>query len=433
MERKRFASTVELTETYSAVTRALELHSKQEDKAFDGGIFHYTSTEVLDKILSTACFWASNLYYVNDAQEYLEGLRRLEEALSDVRDKNPVMWNCLRELRREHPNAWEGLYTISFSRTEDSLQNWITYAKESGVCIEMDVRTVTGDGEDISPLLLKQKPHSGDAIRPIKASNCFHQILYNNTLNYDLISQAFRACSAAKLDKSEALEDEFQWKENRLFLKRFLRLLASYHKQEGFNGEREVRLSFFPLSADEDLCADINDPAQSEAEIKYLCQRSGILRPYLEIYFFDWLNNKDACPITAITVGPGGHQQTVFDSVVHRLQYGICKLWTFDREKKETLLKRFLEGCLPQIQKKEDQERIIPTMAREWADRAGFFVKTCEVEGKSVSVELSEDPPHTSLCDISEKDEEPLAALLRDNYLSTQGVWVKKSKIPYIF
>ncbi len=432
MERKWFASTVELTETYSAVTRALERHSQQEDNTFDGDIFHYTSTEVLDKILSTACFWASNLYYVNDAQEYLEGLRRLEEALPDVQDKNPIMWNCLRELRREHPNAWEGLYTISFSRTEDSLQNWITYAKESGVCIEMDVPTVIGDGKDISSLLLKQKPHSGDAIRPIKTSNCFHQILYSGCLDYGLISWAFRACYDAKLDRPETQEKDFPWKENKLFLKRFLRLLASYHKQEGFNGEREVRLSFFPLSADEALCSDINDPAQSEAEIKYLRQRNGILRPYLEIYFFDWLNNKEACPITAITVGPGGHQQTVFDSVVHRLQYGICKLWTFDREKKETLLKRFLEGCLPQIQK-EEQEHMIRLLAREWADRAGFFLKSCDVKAKNVFVELSEGPPHSSLCDISEEDEEPLAALLRDNYLSTQGVWVKKSKIPYIF
>lgn len=432
MKRKRFSSTVELAETYSALTRALSRFSKPKDEEQRGGVYHYTSTEVLDKILSTACFWASNLYYLNDAQEYQEGLHRLEATLSASQGKNRVMWECLQELLGESPNTWEGLYTISFSRVEDSLQNWITYAKESGVCIEFDASVITGYGKDVSTLLLKQKPHNGDSIRPIKASSCFHQILYDSSLDYDSISKAFRSCYDAKYDKAKTQETEFNWEENRLFLKRFLQLLASYHKQDGFYGEREVRLSFFPLSADDSLCSDMDDPSKSEVEIKYFRQGSGVLRPYIEIFFFDLLNDNEACPITAITVGPGGHQQMVFDSIVHRLQYGICKLWSYDCEKKKELLKRYLEGCLHQIEEGE-RPHIIEALAKEWADRAGYSVRSCTVENEVVSVTLSEELSNVSSCDISEEEKRVLARLLRDNYFSTQGVWVKKSKIPYIF
>lgn len=419
---------VELVEAYHALSEALSGSSEPEETS---SVYHYTSTQVLDKILSTACFWASNIYYLNDAQEYLEGLNRLTDIIKSSDSPNKTMLECLQELRTEAPGTWEGLYTISFSLQSDSLQNWITYAKESGVCIELDWQIMTDENSD---LLLKERARCGDVIRPISCTRCLHRIRYSENLTYKEICSAFISCYAAAKDKAKTETEEFPWDANRSYLKRFLQLLASYHKQSGFDGEKEMRLSFFPLSADEDL-SNCLDSKQNEAEIKYFRQNNGVLRPYLEIYFYCMTHDKNVCPITGITVGPGGHQQTVFDSIVHRLQYGICKLWEYDRDKKASLLKHYLEGCLnTQEGTTVKPEELTRALAEEWAARAGYSVLTCDVNvEKTVTVELGDRFDSLNPYHPRESIKNTLAKLSREHYLSPQGIWVKKSKIPYIF
>ena len=51
-------------------------------KEFDG-IYHYTSTEVLDSLLTEATFWASNLYYLNDSSEYQTGIIFLKNIFAE--------------------------------------------------------------------------------------------------------------------------------------------------------------------------------------------------------------------------------------------------------------------------------------------------------------------------------------------------------------
>lgn len=428
MNDKRFSSMVELTEAYYALSEAL---NKASEPKMISSIYHYTSTEVLNKILSTACFWASNIYYLNDAQEYLEGLNRLTNIIKNSSPPNETMLECLRELRTEAPGAWEGLYTISFSLQPDSLQNWITYAKESGVCIEMDWQIMTNAS---SGLLLKERARRGDMIRPINCSHCLHRIRYDENLTNEEIGSAFISCYTAAKNKAGMDTENFPWDSNRPYLKRFLQLLASYHKQSGFNGEKEIRLSFFPLSADEDL-SDCPDPIQNEAEIKYFRQSNGVLRPYLEIYFYCMAEDANACPITGITVGPGGHQQAVFDSIVHRLQYGACRLWKYDRDKKACLLEHYLEGCLNTREGTTTElEKLARALAEEWAVRAGYSVQNCKVSAeKTVSIKLVDRHGGANLHQPSESMKATLAELAREHYFSPQGIWVKKSKIPYIF
>ena len=435
MNDKRFTSTTALTETYTALDNVLHLSGAfpAENKP---SIFHYTSTEVLDKILSNACFWASNIYYLNDAQEYREGLRRLKKVVEGAPAHNTVMRECLEELLEESPNAWEGLYTISFSLQEDSLQNWITYAKESGVCIELD-RRIMAEQSTVPPVLrLEQEPRGDGFIRPIDCAKCFHPVDYQNKLSYETISRAFQACYAVTQDIAQKAEEEFPWEENRLFLKRFLRLLATYHKQQGFYGEHEARLSFFPLSADEDLVTEPpnGDFSLNETDIKYFRQSSGVLRPYLEIYFLRLPEGIHACPITSVTVGPGGHQQAVFDSLVHRLEYGVCKLWKFSDKEKENLLKRYLDGCLSTLDSLSPDERLktARALAQKWAFSAGYVVKSCEVTS-DVAVRLCADSAPPRPDEVPKEIRPILSRLSLDHYLSPHGVWVKKSKISYIF
>ena len=94
---------------------------------------HYTSTEVLDAILKTSTFRASHLLYLNDSSELISGLERLKN-LKDI-NKFSAIREVVDSISIER---LPGPFSISFCSESDLLHQWITYAKESGVCIVLD-------------------------------------------------------------------------------------------------------------------------------------------------------------------------------------------------------------------------------------------------------------------------------------------------------
>lgn len=438
MRHEAFACSESLNGCYSAlgdVFRRAEIPPK---------IFHYTSAEVLDKILSNACFRATNLYYLNDSKEYLQGLNDLMAAANATAEKNPVIEECIDELRHSGCNTWEGLYTISFSTEGDNLQHWITYAKESGVCIQLDSdimarRSLGGDTHGEQRLLLLQKGAKGTPVGSISCGNSLNPIAYNDHLKLDELENAFINYHNSNYGNASAEpEQESFWRENKPALKRFLQLAASFRKTKDFSGEHEVRLSFFPLAEAPD---DVSD-APEEVEIKYHCMPSGALRPYIDIFFFSVPERTYGCPIRSITIGPGGHQQVVFDSTIHRLKYGNCRLWNFGPRKKAEFLDEYINLCSAFAQNllidnyatpdtsHQIIEELMNYLREEWAYRAGYHV-TVDDTGRC-SLEKREKTSCPSLGDNAIL-KRVLSQVFNNYYLSVEGILVKKSDCSYIF
>ena len=97
--------------TINAIHKAL-LELRQE-KAQPNDLFHYTSVTVLDSVLEHAQLWASNIFYLNDAEEYYRGISFLLGKYDSAKYKN--VKQIIEEIRNENGFSSEGVFSISFS------------------------------------------------------------------------------------------------------------------------------------------------------------------------------------------------------------------------------------------------------------------------------------------------------------------------------
>lgn len=421
-------------------------------------VYHYTSTEVLDKILDSATFWASNLYYLNDSSEFKAGILWLKDCFSVDSSKYKDVLKYLDEIENNDGMSWEGIYTISFSTEYDKLQQWITYARESGICIELSSHFNHEDEPLRSDRLVLMQ--IGDNDKLISASenySGFGELDYIN-LNeknersakriYEQFVSAWDDINDIGQKTTELNKMQEVWEKKPIEAKRYLSLLASYYKVDGFKGEGEIRISFFPLEED-------NVDSVSRTKIYYVRLSNGVLRPYIKIVFCEGDDDEHPCiPIKTICIGPSGKQQSVYESVVHRLEYGTVNVWQLSLEEKVKVLKKYIDGCLCYIADEDKnalmQNEVAFTILQEWCERTRNSNKVCcskssrknktryglnVFKGKLIFIPI--EIPN----DISEIQKERIHKLAQNyirkyyqsEFLTRDGICVKKSKIPYIF
>ncbi len=265
-------------------------------------LFHYTSTEVLNIILKTCSFRATNIFYLNDSKEYITGVAELKKIFKN----NDAFSSIIEKMETDNGKSFPGLYTISFSKEADSLHQWITYAKESGVAIELDFELLIDSKKE---WVLKQDL-CGDVEIGSSPIGILKPLKYFGSSNLDRIWEEF-------LTKENDLKDSIL--EQKTIKEILLRMIASYIKNDSFKGENEFRITVFPIKEKD-----------SFSQIKYF-PFNGTLRPFLEVSFAirnqNSLNKK--LPIKSITIGPSGKQQAIFDSVVHRIKYGKLNVYEY--------------------------------------------------------------------------------------------------------
>ena len=116
-------------------------------------LYHYTSTDTMQYILKNGDIFATNIRYMNDSEEYTNGLEELyrlaqneemvKEWLKD-RGRKDVTLEDIRqtftvEKLKRNRKIME-YYSISFCQKNDLLSQWAIYAKESGVSIKMNFK-----------------------------------------------------------------------------------------------------------------------------------------------------------------------------------------------------------------------------------------------------------------------------------------------------
>lgn len=420
-------------------------------------VYHYTSTEVLDKILDSATFWASNLYYLNDSSEFKAGILWLKDCFSVDSSKYKEVLKYLDEIENNDGMSWEGIYTISFSTEYDKLQQWITYARESGICIELSSHLNCEDEPLRSDrLVLMQKADNDKLISASENYSGFGALDYidlkeKNARSAERIYEQFVSawddindigCKTTELNKMREI-----WVKKPVEAKRYLALLASYYKVDGFKGEGEIRISFFPLEED-------NVDTVSRTKIYYIRLSNGVLRPYIKIVFCEGDDDCPCVPIKTICIGPSGKQQSVYESVVHRLEYGTVNVWKLSLEEIVKILKKYIDGCLRDIADEDNnafiQNEIAYSILQEWCERTRNFNKVnCSqskrknklryglnvAKGKLIftPVEIPDDITEKQKEVIHKSAQKFIQRYYKNEFLTRDGICVKKSKIPYIF
>lgn len=353
-------------------------------------LYYYTTTETMRYIITKGDIYATNVGYLNDSDEYINGLREIRSLLDVAGEfgfnkleedaKNLVTEDAFRKIKAQASD----IYSISFSRASDLLSQWHMYAKESGVQIKM----IFEDSQ-------KYKYFSQPEFKDKSATSREKKELKINDLYYltkiGMPSDEYRETGKRVLNEFKSCfmdtkEMISAWK-----------MLAPFIKNYGFRQEQEMRIIF--LASEHGL------------NIGYRNDRN-VLKPYLDN------ETVEGWPVCEIMVGPGRNQNQVFQSICHFLEHTSLKIKRLsDKELVQSYFDGMREYGLSETKIKECKEQVLQ------------ITPTIEKLGVKYSDRIHE----VLTTSFKEKERNLADGYIQNNYFSDKGIIVTKSKWPYEF
>ncbi len=271
-------------------------------------LYYYTRADTMRSILTSGMFWATNILYMNDSEEYLNGLREIRGIMErykslDFRDVQ-VLDNLIHT-----PDPH--IFTISFCTNGDLLSQWCVYARESGVNLELDFSLIKVDEDHPGTFFCPRDCKDADEIdvaAPLKPVIYFTRNAMLEKVSrkqvYKRTSEIIERINALGLHSGKDGAEEK------------ISELAAQIKRYEFSAEQEWRLVF--------------NMTEHTVEYKktplFYREQDSILKPFIKVA----VSKQDKgtglrpvpWPVTAITVGPGYNQDQVFQSLRYFLNFG---------------------------------------------------------------------------------------------------------------
>lgn len=366
----------------------------------------------MSKILQNGNIWATNLDYMNDSREYLNGISEIRKLVTnsniiakwfESKQKQKEYEQCrLQEIFSEQNGKerenMSSRYTVSFCRKKDLLSQWTTYAKESGVCLEM-----VFEPDKANEYLLYQKDQKDSDSREITVENKLKEIYYFTEERIDkqkyqetaekILSDIFGE-NAENLDSESLIE---RWAEISIFV-----------KQYDFYQEEEMRLAFDTMT--------INSETGGQPRIGYRNDKH-VMKPYLDVQC------KNGWPITSVMVGPGYNQDVVYKSIKFFLDHDkVMSSALVSEEQWKEQIKNYLcsNKSICSLWKKIEKGESVSIKAMERLYR----------HWQVFTMNLKDD----LFADIVEvTKQKKYYKHFESNYLTRSGIIVEKSSIPYIY
>lgn len=356
-------------------------------------LYYYTSVKTMTCILQGANIYATNLLYMNDSEEYVNGLKELRYIINDEakveNNEELIPKEKLDSTMKDEVTR----YSISFSTAKDLLSQWSTYAGESGVSLKMrftgkekyKARYKENDKKDGK----EQREYvTSLELLPRKVYYCTRSAMkddeYKNTREeiWKAIEDANSNTTVGDLKENV----NFIWKD-----------MSSYVKRYEFSAEEEYRLVFDWMQL---LYPFIIDYRNDE----------NVLKPYLDI------ECENGWPICEIIVGPGFNQDVVFKSIIHFLNHRDIQTSKLSNED-------YCKKCEEYL--KMDKE--MPSKIEEiWEKRKDRIMNGAENERYNEFIKIRQE-----MCSLQEENE--YIAKLNNREFSKDGIILSKSGIPYIF
>lgn len=369
-------------------------------------LYYYTTTQTLQFILQKGNIYATNIRYMNDSEEYTNGLQEIYKLV----EKDDILkeWSRLRDIpidRNEIRNVFTErslnecmmdleYYSISFCKKNDLLSQWAIYARESGVSIRMNFE----DREYVFSTFAEENVNT-DRVKWRTRPREVHYFTYDSMSND---RELYRDESFKILDKllvkqkrTDYIEQMEKWKN-----------IATYIKRFDFYQEAESRIVFDPKLA------------SGSPRIDYRNDKK-VIKPYIDI------ECQNGWPVWGVMVGPGFNQEIVFNSIKHLLDHSAVQ-----NQIKETrqYAERIAEYFRPYDKEIENDD--YKKMKKEIdAVKSGKTksLKDAKIEYfalvKSIVRDIVKD----------KKYKEEIREYFSGNYFSRTGIIVSKSSIPYIF
>ncbi|ARR10780.1 DUF2971 domain-containing protein [Paenibacillus bovis] len=249
-------------------------------------LYHYTSIQGLEGIVTYGCFWVTHVKFMNDSSEnsYFWGV--LKEVIDDfakMHPENSVRKGFVAELNKVmdiHTKVMNVInhYVLSFSTQSDSLSMWNYYGKNDGYCLGfskneiIEVMNKLNDDKNVDLVLTAQ-------------------VIYDKEVQVNILRNELENVYKWFLEN----KDNNQWKDinNRAFsrgiasyaIERFA-TYASFFKHPAFRDEGEFRVYIRQTMFD--------NPANYRPY-------QGIIIPYIKVNI---KKNNEEIPLESINVGP---------------------------------------------------------------------------------------------------------------------------------
>lgn len=352
-------------------------------------LYYYTTAETMRFILTKGDIFATHISYLNDSEEYINGLRELKNLLQS----GSKMGNRFKEVSDRYLNEETyndavknvpELYSISFSKEPDLLSQWYMYSKESGIRLKMAMP----DREEISFKVEKipeqqKKTEKRDITGNLKSVHYFTRIGME-AKEYNKERKNIFGTIENYIQK-QGIENDIEGNIIRIW-----KDIAPYIKNYEFRQEKEVRLIF---------------RADANVDLIYYRNSKGVLIPYLDIY------SEEGWPVTEIMVGPGRNQERVYSSICHFVEHADLKIPKIEEERNaEAFLKGMQRYQISQKNIKRYREKIKNSMQNQ-------------------NIISHRDAIYDCLKDAGKQEYEYLSR----NFYSKCGIIVRKSNAPYEF
>lgn len=360
-----------------------------------GLLYYYTTAQTMQYILSQGDIFATHISYLNDSEEYVNGLRELREVFREIEPKNVGTETVFKpEAYKEAVEDVPPIYSISFSKEADLLSQWYMYARESGVRLGMSF-----PGKE-QQFLIKRK-NSGEVGETQPVSAVLRDVHYFTRTGMPFGEYQEEKQKIKEMVGSYAEEIGITTKKGGLdFGANGVRLwkeIAPFIKNYEFRQEKEARFIFNASASGKD--------SPDAYLIEYRCS-NGALIPYIDVYM------EKGWPVTEIMVGPGRNQTRVFKSICHYVENNKLKIPEIDQKES---MRRFMEGMSSYQVEPGKIEENCRKIEDSMAGRSGFLTY------------------RDVIYDVLKDGDGHERKYLERNYYAGCGIVVRKSNAPYEF
>lgn len=425
--------------------------------------YHYTSIGNLDKILSSGSMFSTGIRCLNDPSEHTYGYMRLHDAIyklykDDTLKDFPNTVEAYKDKLyfRSHGSEFEAnpsdLYTISFCEQQDDLNQWVRYARECGVAIEIDCLPLTKKGRNVI-LCQKNTITNNEGVEEIEyvESNLAEPLrMIYEPADVDLFAKCIYKCMPIGVVNKDLIREKA--------LRELLTCLlyfASFIKDKRYEKEEELRYSIYPIKT--------KTEAKKKMQEIVFTEDNHILKPHIPIYGCTSDMNVCGWPISSITVGPGSNQQAAFEALLYRLESGLTKTYNYPFGDVVRRRLSFYLSTLESFRQSEFKDNIITSEQlhafltpedgvmphlkyKENKDFVEVIGKTCsDANLSAIAYEIvdnlnngkEEDVASSGRLDQFKLFSKKAYSLIREVekhvYCTTRGTLLKKSTLPHVF
>lgn len=365
-------------------------------------VYYYTSTDTATKILTGGEIWATNVRFMNDSEEFVNGLKEISSLVQEE-----YVSDCVEYLSKLD---YVKIYTISFCGREDALSQWFMYAKECGVSLEMDF---TNYGQPSCYALAENNSPKYSINGQIE----LEKVIYCTTSSESMPAQE-------KQNAHDEIESHFKVKcpnkEPLSAVRQGIVESALLIKRYEFFQENEYRAI---INLD-NLCDENCNPIFYRTD-------NNVIKSYVKVKYK--ISDKiTGWPIVAIMIGPGFNQNVVFDSMKLFLDSAeLCVPKVTLDVYVERILK-YLYNAANKITNMRDRKKFKKKIDSRKNDFNSEFV------GRIFLVQMRQQLLHflesvKTNCKFRKQTIAELDEYIKCNYFSLCGIVLKKSSIPYIF